>query len=118
MTYLTFDLGLCLDAGQSLTSQFFKTRVMQFLGRISMSLYLIHVPLIFWIKLIIHGPAKWVEGKNPELTMPNWAIPIHLLVSLAFGTLLTLFVEDPARKFLKKCLVKRKEKDQTLTLEK
>ena len=83
-----------------------------------MSLYLIHVPLIFWIKLIIHGPAKWVKGKNPELTMPNWAIQIHLLVSLAFGTLLTLFVEDPVRKFLKKCLVKQKEKDQTLTLEK
>ena len=82
-----------------------------------MSLYLIHVPLIFWIKFIIHGPAEWLDGKN-EFTMPNWAIPIHLLVSLAFGTLLTLFVEDPARKFLTKCLVKQKEKDQTLTLEK
>ena len=81
---------------------------MQFLGRISMSLYLIHEPLIYWIKLIVHGPAEWIDGKSPGLTMPIWAIPIHVLISLAFGTLLTIFLEEPARKFLKKCLDKQK----------
>ena len=74
-----------------------------------MSLYLIHEPLIYWIKLIVHGPAEWIDGKNPGLIMPIWAIPIHVLISLVFGTLLTIFLEEPARKFLKKYLAKRKE---------
>ena len=103
------NLGLCLDAGKSLTCRFFKTRAMQFLGRISMSLYLIHEPLIYWIKLIIHGPAEWIDGKNPGLIMPSWAIPIHAFISLVFGTVLTIFLEEPARNFLKKYLAKRKE---------
>ena len=98
-----------MDGGKSLTCRFFKTRAMQFLGRISMSLYLIHEPLIYWIKLIVHGPAEWIDGKNPGLTMPIWAVPIHVLISLVFGTLLTIFLEEPARKFLKNILAKRKE---------
>ena len=74
-----------------------------------MSLYLIHEPLIYWIKLIIHGPAEWIDGKNPGLIMPSWVIPIHVLISLVFGTVLTIFLEEPARNFLKKYLAKRKE---------
>ena len=109
------NLGLCLDGGKSLTCRFFKTRAMQFLGRISMSLYLIHEPLIYWIKLIVHGPAEWIDGKNPGLTMPIWAIPIHVLISLVFGTLLTIFLEEPARKFLKNILAKRKEAENIQT---
>ena len=103
-------VGLCLDSGKSWTGQFFKTRIMQFFGRISMSLYLIHEPLINWLKLIIHGPVEWEDGKNPGLKMPVWAIPIHLVISLIFGVLLTLFIEEPARKFLGKFLAKRKQR--------
>ena len=80
-----------------------------------MSLYLIHEPLIYWIKLIVHGTAEWIDGKNPGLTMPVWAIPIHVLISLVFGTLLTIFLEEPARKFLKNILAKRKEAENTQT---
>ena len=58
-------VGLCLDAGKSLTCRFFKTKFMQFLGRISMSLYLIHEPLIYWLKFIIFGPLEWIDDKNP-----------------------------------------------------
>ena len=32
---------------------------------------------------------------------PLWAIPIHIAVSLALGTALTLFLEEPARKQLR-----------------
>ena len=80
-----------------------------------MSLYLIHEPLIYWIKLIIHGPAEWIDGKNPGLIMPSWAIPIHALISLVFGTVMTIFLEEPARKFLKKYLAKRKEAENIQT---
>ena len=58
-------VGLCLDAGKSITCRFFKTKLMQFLGRISMALYLIHEPLIYWLKLIIFGPVEWINDKNP-----------------------------------------------------
>ena len=57
-------VGLCLDHGISWTSQFFKTRVLQFLGRISMALYLVHMIVRNVIILVIHGPFKWEEGKN------------------------------------------------------
>ena len=106
-------VGLCLDFGKSWTGQFFRTRIMQFLGRISMALYLIiliHELLIYWLKFIIYGSAEWKDGKNPGLTLPAWGIPIHLVISLIFGVLLTLYVEEPARKLLKRLLSKRKEK--------
>ena len=45
--------------------------------------------------------------------MPVWGIPIHLLVSLIFGTLLTLFLEEPARNYFKKYLEKRKNVQRT-----
>ena len=83
---------------------------MQFFGRISMSLYLIHKPLINWLKLIIYGPVEWEDGKNPGLKMPAWAIPIHLVISLIFAVLLTLFIEEPARKFLGKFLPEKRER--------
>ena len=44
--------------------------------------------------------------------MPPWAIPIHWVIALILGSLLTLFIEEPARNFLKKHLTKRKEKIQ------
>ena len=93
-------VGLCLDSGKSSTSRFFKTKIMQFLGRISMSLYLIHDPLIYWLKMIIFGPVKWEHGWNSTYKIPIWAIPIHVLISLIFAILLTLFLEEPARKYI------------------
>ena len=35
-----------------------------------------------------------------ESNMPLWAVPIHIIISIIFGILLTLYVEDPARKKL------------------
>ena len=57
-------LGLCLDSGKSWTTRFFKTRIMQFLGRISMALYLCHKIVMDVIKLVIHGPFKWEKGMD------------------------------------------------------
>ena len=106
-------VGLCLDSGKSWTTRFFKTRIMQFLGRISMALYLIHFLLIDLLKLMIYGPYEWVDGKAPNVRLPAWGIPIHLGISLISGIVLTLFIEDPARKFLKSYLAKRQEKIET-----
>ena len=47
-----------------------------------MALYLIHTPLIYWIKIALHGEIGLaVVGKNPEVEFPAWpAIPLHILV--------------------------------------
>ena len=95
-------VGLCLDDEKSFTSRFFNTKVMQFLGRISMSLYLFHLPLILYISEIfiyVNGQERKEKWHNNP---PVWTIPIHFLLSLIFGTLLTFYVEDPARKWLTK----------------
>ena len=57
-----------------------------------MSLYLIHEPLVYWLKLIIYGKVAWIDGKKPGIKLPLWGIPIHLLISLIFGVLITLYL--------------------------
>ena len=103
-TQLMIIVGLCLDDGKSFTSRFFNTKVMQFLGRISMSLYLFHLPLIFYISgiFIYANGQENLELKDIGNINPVWTIPIHFILSLIFGTLLTFYVEDPARKWLTK----------------
>ena len=94
-------VGLCFDEGKSSSSKLFQSPLMQFLGRISMSLYLIHCPLIYWIKVALFGEMGLaVVGKEPEVPFPPWpAIPVHILTSLLSATLLTIFLEEPARRF-------------------
>ena len=48
-------VSLCLDEGRSLISKLFNSNLMQFLGRISMSLYLIHDALIFYLQFLFNG---------------------------------------------------------------
>ena len=121
-------VGLCLDQGGSVTGDLFRTKLMQFFGRISMAVYLVHYPLILWLLLAIHGgPVEWVEGgdeingyrrMNPlgfHDYLPGWAIPINFTVSIIIGYLLTLLVEDPARKLLQRIYTKcsTEKKDET-----
>ena len=102
-------VGLCLDGGRSWTGKFYNTKIMQFLGRISMSLYLVHEPIIYYINLVDYGGPivdQWKDGKQPDgYSMVPWAIPIHIIISILAGTVLTLFIEEPARKYLKKKLL-------------
>ena len=96
-------VGLCFDERKSSSSKLFNSPIMQFLGRISMALYLIHCPLIYWIKVFLFDEIGLaVVGKEPEVPFPAWpAIPLHILSSLLSATLLTIFLEEPARRFFK-----------------
>ena len=69
-----------------------------------MALYLIHTPLIYWIKIALHGEIGLaVVGKNPEVEFPAWpGIPLHILASIISAALLTKLLEEPARYILKK----------------
>ena len=100
-TQLMVIVGLCLDGGRSIVTKFFNTKTMQFFGRISMSLYLVHEPIIFYIRFFFYGVWHWKDGQgSPDA--PSWTIPIHVIISLIFATFITLFIEEPARKLLKK----------------
>ena len=98
-TELMIIVGLCLDGGKSVTSRFFNTKVMQFLGRFSMSLYLIHVPTMEWIKLCIYGP--FFVPLPAYAMLPTWSIPIEVILSLSLAIPLTIFIEEPANRKLK-----------------
>ena len=96
-------VGLCMDKGLSMSGRFLNTAPLQFLGRISLALYLVHVPLMRWITLIIYGPIEWVDCEaSVHAKFPLWGIPIHVVVSILMACVLTFFVEEPVRKFFKK----------------
>ena len=99
-TQLMIIIGLCLDGGRSMVTKFFNTKTMQFFGRISMSLYLVHEPIIFYIRFFFYGVWHWEDNEGSP-NSPTWTIPIHIIISLIFASLITLFIEEPARKLLK-----------------
>ncbi len=77
-----------------------------------MALYLVHEPLIFFICLVIFGPQYDWPGKDATMEekeefklkklMPVWGVPIHFVIALLFGTLLTYLVEIPAKNWLRR----------------
>ena len=68
-----------------------------------MAVYLVHEPTIFWINCAIYGPDLMpLEDKLRGFRLPFWAVPIHVIISVVLGVILTLYVEDPARKKLTK----------------
>merc|ERR1712242_287258 len=110
-----------MDGGQSFFSRLFKTKGLQFLGQISMALYLVQVQTIFWMTYAIYGkfeddpreedPSGFIHGLiQPKL--PLWAVPIYLVVSLILGTLLTFYLEEPARVKLKHYFSRSQKKSQ------
>ena len=99
-TQLMVIIGLCLDGGRSIATKIFNTKTMQFFGRISMSLYLVHEPIIFYIRFFFYGVWHWEDSEGSP-NSPTWTIPIHIIISLIFASLITLFIEEPARKLLK-----------------
>ena len=117
-TQLMIILGLCWDKKESLTSKIFCSKAMQFFGRISMSLYLVHEPLIFYIQLCFYGNLNWEDNKGkPPLPSPIWTVPIHITLSLILGIFITIFIEEPARKKFKEWNEKLKDSKDNLNNE-
>ena len=105
---LTIVIGLCMDAGTSLTSRFLRTQMMQFLGRISLSLYLLHWSLIGYVILAINGPREYqTEGeilaayKSHELIVPFGSPMIVIIVSPIVSFIVTKYFEEPISKILR-----------------
>ena len=66
-----------------------------------MALYLVHENMVFWVNLCYYGPLGHNEAKPKWMKLPVWGIPLVIVLSLAFATILTIYLEEPARKRLK-----------------
>ena len=105
---LTILVGLSLDSS-SVWAKFFSTKFMQFLGRISLSLYLSHVLVQFAIILFLYGAIGWDTSEIHNISaakgqgLPVWAVPLHVIMSVIIASLSTLLFEEPLRAKLVKC---------------
>ena len=79
-----------------------------------MSVYLVHEPILNLINFCYYGKISksgQIDGKPLHYLshvvpwFPLWAIPIHFFGSIIVGTILTLYIEEPARKYLKNKLL-------------
>merc|ERR1712066_957747 len=99
-TPLMIIVGLSLDGGESYTAKFLNTSVMQFLGRISMALYLVHVPVMHWLCVFLYGPSFQPKHEDKRLP-PLRTTPIQLIISVILATALTIYLEEPVKKKLR-----------------
>ena len=99
--------GLTRDNGHSVISKICYFRVTQQLGRASMTLYLIHEPLMKWLGFAI---KKWREEPIPEkymktmqftMPLPVWGSVMIVLISPFLAWMLTKWVEEPLRSSLR-----------------
>jgi peptidoglycan/LPS O-acetylase OafA/YrhL len=99
-TLLQIIVGLSMAerSGASMTMRLLNWPPMLFLGKISMSLYLVHEPIIQYVAWIAHPDKSWTKALPTP--MPAWGIAIVIPVSLVFAVMLERYVESPVRKYL------------------
>ena len=106
---LTIIIGLCMDDGISFTSRFLRSTSLQFLGRISYSLYLTHWPVMGFISLAIKGQdicKNEIEARdflnvqmwNKCAILPLWAPILTPFVAIFFAFLVTKYLEEPLKR--------------------
>ena len=105
---LTIVIGLCMDDGKSLTSRFLRTKVMQFLGRISLSLYLTHESIFRFVILAINGPREyeteaeiWEAYESRDLIEPPGFPLIGIITAPIVAFIVTNYFEEPISKILR-----------------
>jgi peptidoglycan/LPS O-acetylase OafA/YrhL len=105
---------LSLAANRGAVQRVFDNRVFRFLGDISYSVYLVHVPFLFWVvaPLLVAGGYPY---KGPmTLTVPVSTgllhLAVYLLVVLAISTLTYYTIEKPCRIWINRRWARRREK--------
>lgn len=118
-------VALTRDDGKSMASRALRTPLAKWLGKVSMSVYLIHIPLQQYLCWAVYGggrlflPAemdcsKFAQGStdreicednmtayNDAKTTPIWGIPVVFFAGIILGSLIHYFVEEPARRLLR-----------------
>lgn len=99
------------DRSGSWVARLLLSSLSKWLGELSMAIYLIHWPLIYYLCLLLHGgPIEWPTDCSTEerriycvqfadaRLIPVWGVPVVLVASVALAALLYYAVEVPARK--------------------
>lgn len=103
---------------EGLTKRILNNRVFTYLGDISYSIYMVHIPLILTIYIVgmiaaggMPEPPGDVENITPEPNyLMNWVgATIFLLITIGIASLTYRFIEMPFRKKLKRWLVKKEK---------
>ena len=99
-TLLQIIVGLSMaeQGAGSVTWRLLNWPPMLFLGKISLSLYLVHEPIIQYVAWIARPDQFWIKGLPTP--MPAWGTAVVIPVSLVLAVLLEHYVESPARKYL------------------
>ena len=106
--HLNIIIGLCMDNGNSFTSKLLRTKIMQFLGRISLSLYLTHWSTMGFILTAINGPQRyqtdaeiWNAYRNGKLVQPPGLPVVAIFLSPFIACIVTKYFEEPLSKALR-----------------
>lgn len=116
-------VALTRDGGQSLASKALRTKLAKWLGEISMTIYLVHWPLIYYLSWIVKGKnlnypssdcmdlanesperklcEKVLEDYMNSIIMPDWGIPVVFTATLIISPLIYYFIEVPSRRFFR-----------------
>lgn len=92
-------LSMAEQGAVSVTGRLLNWPPMLFLGRISMSLYLVHEPIIQYVAWIAHPDQLWIKGLPTP--MPAWGTIFVIPASFVLAVLLEHYVESPARRYLR-----------------
>lgn len=116
-------VSLIKEPSQSWAGRLLRTPLVTWLGKISLSLYLVHYPVIFYFLWYLNGYLPWPasldcsnlpamsteavqclqEGMHfmEARTLPLWGIPVVISLSLLCGWMMFVYVEEPCRKRLR-----------------
>jgi peptidoglycan/LPS O-acetylase OafA/YrhL len=115
MAQLNVLVALTRDGGRSWASRALRTPLAQWLGKLSMNIYLLHYPLLFWLAFALHGGRvnRYSCGpdESPDVCyarfeankgIAGWGVAAVAAATLLLAELCYRVVEAPARKCLRR----------------
>jgi peptidoglycan/LPS O-acetylase OafA/YrhL len=121
---LTVAVALTRDRSASLASRFLRRPLLQWLGQLSMAVYVVHWPVMYYLAWAVNGgtnepPAQtdcsvYTRGSDASKAClegliqwrvaqlpPSWNVVVVLPVAIALGWLVFWYVEEPGRRLLR-----------------
>lgn len=113
MAQLNVLVALTRDGGRSWATRALQTPLAQWLGRLSMNIYLIHYPLISYLAFLLRGasPNRYTCGPDDadchskyehNKVIPLWGIAVVAGTTLLLAELVYRVIEAPARRCLRR----------------